>query len=124
MQPHPEIIKSEGIIARTIETLEQEITWWRRQFGMGRDLLLNPMFVMESLTTGDFVHLSGVKRQMGKISGTDFIYYRYRLSHLNGPRITDLGIRGWPAMDEGERFKLLTRPPEVIFRYAHPFADP
>lgn len=109
---NPRIIKSEGIVTATSADLEKEVSWWRRQFAMSGDLLLNPSLVIESLKNpGQFAH----------IGGSDVVFCHYYESTANGPKITNLGSG---IHRRNGDFKVLAEPPSFIYEYAHPFATP
>lgn len=118
----PKIVKSEGISGRSIAALEQEITWWRRQFRMPGDLLTNPLMVLESTEEpGEIVHIGGIEKQIGSlVTVSDLVYCRYYQSSLNGPRFIDLGA-GSDYKIRDEEFRRLDSPPAFILRHLNPF---
>lgn len=124
LDDNPRIVKSEYVVSGSPGGLEQEITWWRRQFGMPGDLLTKPLFIMESLEReGEIIHVGGVEKQVGDlVTITDLIYCRYYQSSLNGPRFIDLGVGSNYKVNVGEEFRNLGGPPSFILRHLNPFS--
>lgn len=110
---NPELVKGESFIAVNSKALEQEITWWRRQFSMSGDLIEEPITILQSQSyEREFVHLAG--------SDLDPFYYRYNIGMI-GPRLLVIGRGTDYRLREGEVFTRIPGLPREILDYSNPF---
>ena len=113
--PHP--VKWEYMSGVSPDALEQEIQWWRQQFGMKGDLIENPSLVLKVVTRkgylgNEFIHV--------RMDETPPMFLHYYLTNL-GPRMLQIN-QGTNLGLENEVLVPLQAPPTEILQHAHPFS--
>ncbi|OGD87117.1 hypothetical protein A2870_02300 [Candidatus Curtissbacteria bacterium RIFCSPHIGHO2_01_FULL_41_11] len=107
--------KSQFLAGDGSKALEQEITRWRQSFGMVHDLLEHPFAVFEVLEETRREH-----RYLHVASDNTPVSLHYFLGGMNQPYVVNI------KREEDEKYLPrtlvpLSKPPEGLLIYAHPF---
>lgn len=113
LDEQPQLVRREDVRAISPAALEEEIKWWRRQWGMSGDLIEGSTAVLQSKNhDNEFIHLAG--------PDLNPFYYRYSIGTV-GPRLLAIGRGTDYQLREDEEFTIIPAPPKTILEYSHPF---